>query len=166
MASPSSQVPGTGERQTKGERTRARLKRAARQVLGTRGYRAARVTDITQGAGLSQGAFYPYFPNKREIALEVMGELLDEGRAALLSAPRRDDPFDQILAPTRAYVDFLFAHAPWCARSCRPRTRTRSSPGSGRNPPGRGSPAQRPSSIAAAGARPWTNRPFCWWPTP
>lgn len=97
---------------TKGERTRARLKRAAREVLGTHGYRAARVGDISQAAGLSQGAFYPYFKNKREIALEVMADLLDEGRAAVLLAPRGHDPFEQILAPTRAYVDFLFAHAP------------------------------------------------------
>ncbi|MDP6977013.1 MAG: TetR/AcrR family transcriptional regulator [Myxococcota bacterium] len=97
---------------TKGERSRERLKQAARQVLGERGFRAARVTDITQAAGLSQGAFYPYFKNKREIFLEVVREFIDEGRAVMHAAPRGDDPFDQIHAPTRAYVDLLFAQAP------------------------------------------------------
>ncbi len=105
-----SAMPGAGS--TKGERTRARLKWAAREVLGERGYRAARIADITRAAGLSQGAFYPYFKNKREIALDVLKDVIEEGRTAMTSLPHSDDPFEQIHAPTRAYVHFLFAHAP------------------------------------------------------
>jgi AcrR family transcriptional regulator len=97
---------------TKGERTRERLKKATRRVLARRGYGEMRVTDITRAAGLSQGALYPYFRNKREIALEVLSDLVAETRDAMLSAPRSDDPFDEIHVPTRVYVEILFANAP------------------------------------------------------
>ena len=99
-------------KQAKAERTRARLMKAARRVLGERGYQAARVTDITAEAGMSQGTFYLYFDNKHDITMEVMRELIEKGQATMLAARSGDDAFDQILAPTRAYVALLYQEAP------------------------------------------------------
>jgi AcrR family transcriptional regulator len=61
----------------KGERTRALLKAAAAQLLERGGYRALRVTDINEKAGVSNALFYVYFPNKEKITEEVMTEFLD-----------------------------------------------------------------------------------------
>jgi AcrR family transcriptional regulator len=53
-----------GRRTTRGERTAARLRDAARAVFAERGYAAARVEDIVAEAGVSHGTFYTYFTNK------------------------------------------------------------------------------------------------------
>jgi len=70
----------------KGQRTRALLKAAAAQLLERGGYRALRVTDINERAGVSNALFYVYFPNKEKITEEVMTEFLD----VLFSHPPRD----------------------------------------------------------------------------
>jgi AcrR family transcriptional regulator len=45
--------------------TRDRLLKAARELFVTRGYHAARPQDIARLAGLGQGTFYLYFPDKK-----------------------------------------------------------------------------------------------------
>jgi AcrR family transcriptional regulator len=72
----------SGPRSRKGERTRARLLDAAKQVFEESGFLEARISDIAERAGLSHGSFYHYFDSKEQIFREV-AESLDE----LLSAP-------------------------------------------------------------------------------
>jgi AcrR family transcriptional regulator len=62
--------PG-GPRSRKGERTRARLIDAAREVFERDGFLTARIADIASTAGLSQGSFYHYFESKEQIFREV-----------------------------------------------------------------------------------------------
>jgi AcrR family transcriptional regulator len=45
--------------------TRDRLLKAARELFVTRGYHATRPQDIARLAGLGQGTFYLYFPDKK-----------------------------------------------------------------------------------------------------
>jgi AcrR family transcriptional regulator len=72
----------SGPRSRKGERTRARLLDAAKQVFEESGFLEARISDIAERAGLSHGSFYHYFDSKEQIFREV-AESLDE----VLSAP-------------------------------------------------------------------------------
>lgn len=60
-----------GPRSSKGERTRAKLLQAAKEVFEEHGFLEARISDIADWAGLSYGAFYHYFQSKEEIFREV-----------------------------------------------------------------------------------------------
>lgn len=71
-----------GPRSRKGEKTRARLVEAAKEVFEKSGFLNARVSDIAEQAGLSHGSFYHYFDSKEEVFREV-AEAVDEQ----LSAP-------------------------------------------------------------------------------
>ena len=53
------------------QRTRNRLLRAARSVMGRKGIEATAINDITEEAELSSGSFYNYFTSKEEVAREV-----------------------------------------------------------------------------------------------
>jgi len=57
--------------------TRERLLRAAADVFARRGYDGARVSDIAECAGLSNGALYAYFGSKAEL---LVGALRAHGR--------------------------------------------------------------------------------------
>lgn len=61
----------SGPRSAKGARTRSRLLDAAKQVFEEQGFFEARISDISERAGLSHGSFYHYFPSKEEIFREV-----------------------------------------------------------------------------------------------
>ena len=79
-----------GPRSRKGERTRARLLVAAKEVFEKSGFLNARVSDIAEQAGLSHGSFYHYFDSKEEIFREV-AETVEER----LSAPLGDVILDR-----------------------------------------------------------------------
>jgi AcrR family transcriptional regulator len=68
----------------KGVRTRARLVDAARVVFQEQGYINARISDITDRAGLSKGLFYHYFDTKEQL-LRELAEEVDESLARALS---------------------------------------------------------------------------------
>ncbi len=56
---------------------RAQLVGAARVVFATKGYHAAGVADIIDGAGVARGTFYNYFESKRAIFQAVLNELME-----------------------------------------------------------------------------------------
>jgi AcrR family transcriptional regulator len=60
---------------TRGRRTRQRLLDAAEEVFGNKGYENASVAEITQKAGVAQGTFYIYFPDKKAAFTELVKEL-------------------------------------------------------------------------------------------
>jgi AcrR family transcriptional regulator len=53
------------------QRTRNKLLRAARTVMGRKGIEATAINDITEEAELSFGSFYNYFSSKEEVARAV-----------------------------------------------------------------------------------------------
>ena len=67
--------------ETKGQRTRARLLRAAEDVFGRRGFRDASISAITREAGVAQGSFYLYFSSKQAAFAELMHARAAELRA-------------------------------------------------------------------------------------
>ncbi len=62
----------------KRERSRARIKTAARKVFAKKGFDVANVSDIVKGARMSQGSFYYHFPDKKSILIEMVSEFFDE----------------------------------------------------------------------------------------
>jgi len=91
---------------TKGERTNRRLLQAALDSFHKNGYHASRVSDITERASISAGAFYLYFKDKEAIALELMKLLLDRLTRYVLDTPRAEDAFEAILEANKRYADF------------------------------------------------------------
>jgi AcrR family transcriptional regulator len=67
-----------GPRSRKGAKTRARLVQAAKEIFEENGFLEARISDISERAGLSHGSFYHYFDSKEEIFREVAIEIEDE----------------------------------------------------------------------------------------
>lgn len=57
---------------SRGAKTRARLRRAAIEAFGELGWRATRVEDIVQRAGVSHGTFYTYYDNKAALLDELV----------------------------------------------------------------------------------------------
>lgn len=94
-------------RSKSGIRTRAAIIDAARVILERDGFRDARISDITQEAGVANGSFYTYFASKIEVvnALlpEIEEDLLDPTAASEIhGAP---DIATRIEAMIRAYLD-------------------------------------------------------------
>lgn len=65
-------------KQARSERTYRALLVAAGEVFAEVGYDAAQTPEIARRAGVSTGAFYRYFDDKRQIFLEVVGLRLEE----------------------------------------------------------------------------------------
>jgi AcrR family transcriptional regulator len=64
-------APSHHPRSAKGEQTRARLVKAAKEIFERDGMFDARISDIAKRAKLSYGAFYHYFDTKEQIFREV-----------------------------------------------------------------------------------------------
>jgi len=56
---------------SKRERTRSVLLDSAISVFAKNGFEATRITDITTHAGLANGTFYNYYPDKQELLRDV-----------------------------------------------------------------------------------------------
>jgi AcrR family transcriptional regulator len=81
-ADPARRNDASAPRSRKGEKTRARLIEAAREVFERDGFLNARISDIAAAADLSQGSFYHYFESKEQIFREVA-----EAQEERLTAP-------------------------------------------------------------------------------
>jgi len=81
-------VTSAAPRTSRGERTRAALRQAARGVLADLGYATARVEDVVAAAGVSHGTFYTYYDNKAAI----LDALIDETAADLQAVV--DEPWE------------------------------------------------------------------------
>jgi len=79
----------TGERepaapkQARSIKKRNKLLEAGRLLFGAKGYEAASIEQITSRAGTAAGAFYQYFPSKRQFLVVLMNELI--GRLSRLT---------------------------------------------------------------------------------
>jgi AcrR family transcriptional regulator len=83
------QQPAT-PRSRKGAATRARLLEAAKPVFEEAGFLEARITDISERAGVSHGSFYHYFDSKEQIFREIA-----ETQEAHLTSPSADAGADR-----------------------------------------------------------------------
>lgn len=99
---------------TKGEMSRARLLKAAMQQFADKGFHAAKVSDIVKAAGLTQAAFYLYFPSKDAIFTELVEEykqrLAELSNAGSLVTPLESSAVpDQVRENLRNLLSFVSA---------------------------------------------------------
>jgi AcrR family transcriptional regulator len=95
-----------GRRAETTEANRARLLAAARAAFAEHGYAGASMDELTAAAGLTRGALYHGFGDKRgllaAVVAQIDGEMAARARAAAASA--RDD-WDALLAEAAAYIE-------------------------------------------------------------
>jgi TetR/AcrR family transcriptional regulator, transcriptional repressor for nem operon len=60
------------------ERTRAKILEAGFEVVYRRGFRASSINEIVSRAGVTQGAFFHYFPTKNDLGYALVDEVLTE----------------------------------------------------------------------------------------
>lgn len=88
------------------EATRAKLIRAAREAFAARGYAAASMDDLTAEAGLTRGALYHNFGDKKGLLWAVIdqidAEMLTRMRAA---QDRAESRWLGLLAESIAYIE-------------------------------------------------------------
>lgn len=95
---------GTSPKTRKGRETRETLKQAAREVFGAKGFMNARVTDMTAEAGMSNGAFYRYFSDKRDILITLLDDLFDAMATFARASWEPGDPSRSVQLTTVEYL--------------------------------------------------------------
>jgi AcrR family transcriptional regulator len=104
------QPPQTGRQWVR----RGELLEAARRVFERDGYHAATVSAIVQAAGLSQGAFYLYFSDKKAVFAALQEEMAALLRRRIYWATRDEaDPPTRLAAGLRAYFEFYDEYRRW-----------------------------------------------------
>ena len=96
----------------KGDRTRAKLLLAAARVMDTVGFHGMRVADITQTASVSDGIFYVYFKDKKDISLTLLENFL--ASTHLLTSTDEiapGNPFDQICSSNLGWIEGVRTNA-------------------------------------------------------
>ncbi len=91
----------------RGRRTRAQILSAAIAVFGEKGFDRASITDITHHAGVAQGTFYVYFPDKLAVFVELVDDLGSRLRQRIAAAVEGlDDRIDIERKGIRTFFDF------------------------------------------------------------
>ena len=93
-------------RAERGEATRAALIEAARELFSERGYAAVGTAELVRHAGVTRGAMYHHFPDKRELFRAVYEQTekeLVEGLAARIATI--EDPWEALVAGMRSFFD-------------------------------------------------------------
>lgn len=88
------------------EETRAKLKLAGRKAFATKGYAASSMDDLTAEAGLTRGALYHNFGDKKGLLQAVIdqidSEMLERMRVVQDAA---DTPWAGLMAESMAYIE-------------------------------------------------------------
>ena len=96
---------------------RGELLEAARAVFERDGYHGAAVSAIVQAAGLSQGAFYLYFADKKAVFAALQEEMATLLRRRIYWATRDEaDARRRLEAGLRAYFEYYEEYAAWNRR--------------------------------------------------
>ncbi|WP_426016616.1 TetR/AcrR family transcriptional regulator [Brevundimonas sp. DWR2-3-1b1] len=92
-------------RSEKVEETKARLVVAARQAFATQGYAAASMDDLTAEAGLTRGALYHNFGDKKGLLQAVIDQIDAEMLVRMRAAGEGLSPWDAFVAEGVAYIE-------------------------------------------------------------
>ena len=120
MALAESLDPVTKPRRTQAERSetmRARLAKAAYEVVADGGLKALRLRSVAQAAGVSQGALLHHFPDKNAVILAALEQALALARDDSIAqsdgpAPRAEEILQTMLAEFRS---FFYSDRFWVA---------------------------------------------------
>jgi AcrR family transcriptional regulator len=87
------------------EVTRRKLLDAAKQIFAKNGFEAARLEDISAGAGYTRGAFYANFKSKEDIFFALFEEWVRERIDSVTAAlSRHKDPLEKLAALRKHYA--------------------------------------------------------------
>ena len=88
------------------EETRAKLLAAARQAFAEKGFAGASMDELTAQVGLTRGALYHNFGDKRQLLAAVVNQIDGEmaSRAEAIGKKKRD-PWEALLAEGVAYIE-------------------------------------------------------------
>ena len=99
----------------RGERTRAKLLRAAKEIFEEQGFFEARITDIAVRAEVAHGTFYTYFTSKeeifRELALAIADDLAAPLSDVILAPGSKASPEERIREAMRRHLERYRAQA-------------------------------------------------------
>lgn len=90
--------------------TRTTLVRTARALFGSKGYAATGTEELVHTAGVSRGALYHHFRDKRAVFEAVFGEVQAELREAVTARwnEHADDPsWERLRAAAHRYLDLV-----------------------------------------------------------
>lgn len=97
---------GRDRRAERGEATRAKLVRAARELFAKRGYAQVGTSEVVRRAGVTRGALQHHFPRKKDLFRAVYEQAeqdIVDAIVAELSA--KDDPLELLTGGIRLYLD-------------------------------------------------------------
>ena len=97
-----------GPKAERREATRAALVAAARELFAERGYAAVGTEEVVQRAGVTRGALYHHFADKRDLFRAVYEQTEQEIVAAIaaqMAEAAQDDPWEVLAIGTRAFLD-------------------------------------------------------------
>ena len=92
-------------RSEKVEETKTRLVAAARQAFATQGYAAASMDDLTAEAGLTRGALYHNFGDKKGLLQAVIDQIDAEMLVRMRAAGEGLPPWEAFVAEGVAYIE-------------------------------------------------------------
>jgi AcrR family transcriptional regulator len=98
--------PDRDRRAERGEATRAAIVRAARELFSSRGYAAVGTNEVVERAGVTRGAMYHHFSEKRALfraVYEQVEQELVETTASKMHATQ--DPWEVLVTGARAFFD-------------------------------------------------------------
>ena len=96
---------------------RGELLEAARRVFERDGYHGTTVSAIVQAAGLSQGAFYLYFADKKAVFAALQEEMATLLRRRIYWASREEsDARPRLRSGLNAYFDYYAEYREWNRR--------------------------------------------------
>jgi AcrR family transcriptional regulator len=97
----------------KGRATRQAILEAAEEVFGENSYERASIAEITRRAGVAQGTFYVYFPDKKAAFVELVHALNHNMRRAISEAVAGlDSRFDIERVGFKTFFEYVVRHRP------------------------------------------------------
>src|SRR5439155_1683796 len=96
---------GVATQEERSEATRGKLLAVARKLFRIRGYARTFIEDIAARAGVTKGAFYHHFPDKKAIFLAVFHETEQALMEASAAGARGPDAWSQFRAGCRAFLE-------------------------------------------------------------
>ena len=98
--------PRPDRRAERGEATRAALVRAARDLFSERGYGGVGTNEVVERAGVTRGAMYHHFSEKKDLFRAVYEQTEQELIGVTLQAIEGiDDPWERLVVGVRTFFD-------------------------------------------------------------
>jgi AcrR family transcriptional regulator len=98
-------MPVKSRNTERSEATRAALVRTAAGLFGERGYQATATEDLVARAGVTRGALYHHFKDKRDLFRAVFVATEERLMTRIAEQAHDDDPWRVLVGGARAFLD-------------------------------------------------------------